>query len=196
MPAAVSDQRGAAEGRLCLEILNMTMSALDRLAEIQRLATLPAMEYDPVRKAKAKQLGLRMNMLDAEVKKMRLQQGVERAGAKESPTWEPNQSLWAKPVAGDELLTDLIGAIRRYVMLDQAAALIVALWILFTWVFEHIAETNPYLRIVSPAPECGKSTLLKIIKLLARSGWLVSNHRKFIHSHDATRTPVATARRR
>jgi hypothetical protein len=45
---------------------------------------------------------------------------------------------------------------------------------LFTWVFEHFAETNPYLRIISPAPECGKSTLLKVIKLLARGGWLVS----------------------
>ena len=48
------------------------------------------------------------------------------------------------------------------------------LWILFTWVFEYIAETNPYLRIISPAPECGKSTLLKVIKFLARGGWLVS----------------------
>jgi hypothetical protein len=60
-------------------------------------------------------------------------------------------------------------------MLDQAAALTVALWVLFTWVFEQMAETNPYLRIISPTPECGKSTLLKVIQLLSRRGWLVSN---------------------
>ncbi len=73
-----------------------------------------------------------------------------------------------------ELLAELVAAIRRFVMLDQTDALTVGLWILFTWVFEHIAETNPYLRIVSPTPECGKSTLLKVIKSLARGGWLVA----------------------
>ena len=72
------------------------------------------------------------------------------------------------------MLTELIEAIRRFVLLDQTAALIVALWILFTWVFDHVAESNPYLRIISPTPECGKSTLLKVIKRLCRGGWLVA----------------------
>jgi hypothetical protein len=49
----------------------MTMNALDRLAEIQQLATFPAVEYDVVRRETAKRLGVRLTTLDEEVLKLR-----------------------------------------------------------------------------------------------------------------------------
>ena len=64
-------------------------------------------------------------------------------------------------------------AIRRFVMIDEADCIIVALWILFTWEFEYAAETNPFLRIISATPGCGKSTLFEVLQRLARSAWLV-----------------------
>jgi hypothetical protein len=51
------------------------MTQLDRLAEIQRLATLPAVEYDALRKEMAKRLGIRLSTLDEEVLKLRPRKG-------------------------------------------------------------------------------------------------------------------------
>jgi hypothetical protein len=54
----------------------------------------------------------------------------------------------------------------------------VALWILFTWIFDRCADTNPFLRIISPEPNCGKSTLLDVLEHLTRAGWLISSSTK------------------
>ena len=42
------------------------------------------------------------------------------------------------------------------------------------WEFECGAETNPFLRVISATPGCGKSTLFKVLQRLARSAWLVA----------------------
>jgi hypothetical protein len=70
-------------------------------------------------------------------------------------------------------MAEMVGAIQRFVMIEGDDALIVSLWILFTWGFEAGAETNPFLRIISATPGCGKSTLFKVLQRLARSAWLV-----------------------
>src|SRR5215469_15100278 len=103
----------------------MTMSVLDRLAEIQQLAVLPAVEYDIVRRETAKRMGIRPSTLDTEVAKEPPHRRAEPLRAQGSPTWEPQKNLWAQAVAGDELFADLIAAIQRYVMLDSSAALTV-----------------------------------------------------------------------
>jgi hypothetical protein len=139
--------------------------------DVERLAALPPLEYDKLRKSEAKRLGVRVDTIDAEVAKARKQNEAGHL-RQEAPQWAPAPQVWDQQVKGAELLAELAAAIQRFVMLDQTDALIVGLWILFTWLFEHIAETNPYLRIVSPTPECGKSTLLKVIKSLARGGCL------------------------
>jgi len=142
--------------------------------EVERLAKLSTLEYDQIRKTEAKRLGVRVDTLDKEVNKARKQHEADYPEPKLPPQWAPASQKCSEPVEGTKLIGELVAAIRRFVLMSETAALIAALWILFTWVFEHAAETNPYLRIVSPAPECGKSTLLKVIKFLARIGWLVS----------------------
>jgi len=155
-------------------------------AKIERLADLSSVEYDHQRKAAAKELGIQLKTLDAERRERRRKQ-LERLDDSKTPTgsdkavatvvhpeWAPASAIHPEPVDGQQLLDELISAIQRFVMLARSGASVIALWILFTWVFQHYAETNPYLRISSPAPECGKSTLLKVVKTLARSGWLVS----------------------
>ena len=164
----------AEAGRLIRDFYGTCASREMPAEAVVRLAAMDSMQYDRVRKAEAKRLAVRPATLDAEVAMLKKQHQAQAPAAKESPQWSPAPKVWDTPVDGAALLTELIEAIRRFVLLDQTAALIVALWILFTWVFEQIAETNPYLRFISPAPECGKSTLLKVIKRLARGGWLVS----------------------
>ena len=66
----------------------------------------------------------------------------------------------------------MISTTLRIVRMSQQDALM-ALYELFTWFFEDWGETNPFLRVISPAPGCGKSTLLKVMSRLCRSSWLV-----------------------
>lgn len=143
-------------------------------AEIARIASIA----DPLSRAREiKTYAKAQNVPVAAVKE------ALRQAAKLHPTAEPQAKApqWAAPVAvhdqpvsGVELLTDLRTAISQFVLIEATSNLIIALWVLFTWVFEQVAETNPYLRVVSPAPECGKSTLLKVISRLCRSGFLRS----------------------
>jgi putative DNA primase/helicase len=142
----------------------------DEVARLRNLCAANPLAYETERRAAAERLDIRVSVLDRIVKAA----APAPAAGKTATTWPPPLAIAAEPVEGQALLVELISAIRRFVMLDASAALIAALWILFTWTFERIAETNPYLRIVSPTPECGKSTLLKVLRFLCRGGWLIS----------------------
>jgi len=109
------------------------------------------------------------------------QLGRQKANDRKSdcaPAWEPLESTCQQPVDGHLLLQEVRDAIRKFVRLEETEAVVVALWILFTWVFERAAETNPFLRIVAATKSCGKSTLLKVLLHLTRSGWLVASTTK------------------
>jgi hypothetical protein len=98
--------------------------------------------------------------------------------ASSTPVWAPLASTCQQPVTGCELFCDIRDAIRKFVRLEENQATVIALWILFTWVFEVVAETNPFLRVISPKPKCGKSTLLKVLRYLTRAGWLIASATK------------------
>jgi hypothetical protein len=83
-----------------------------------------------------------------------------------APTWSPLASTCQQPVDGYILLLDLRNAIQKFIRLTEDQAIVLALWVLFTWVFERCAEYNPFIRIISSDPNCGKSTLLRILNLL------------------------------
>lgn len=60
------------------------------------------------------------------------------------------------------LLDQTAAAVRRHVVMPPAAADITALWIGHTYVYAEFDHT-PRLGISSPAPQCGKSTLLDLL---------------------------------
>ncbi|MCT9812290.1 DUF3631 domain-containing protein [Acidovorax sp. Be4] len=64
-----------------------------------------------------------------------------------------------------ELMRDLIGAIKTYVVISDHAALAVALWAINTWCYEQFARC-PLLLINAPERECGKTQLLKVVEML------------------------------
>jgi hypothetical protein len=53
--------------------------------------------------------------------------------------------------------------------LPVGAALLLALFILITWTFE-LFDTCPYVSVESPVPECGKSTVLRLINAVCARG--------------------------
>jgi hypothetical protein len=58
----------------------MTDPGMDRATEIERLAALEPIDYEVVRRAEAKRLGMRPGILDQEVAKTRRALGLESNG--------------------------------------------------------------------------------------------------------------------
>jgi putative DNA primase/helicase len=81
---------------------------------------------------------------------------------------------WDTPVDGSTLLQEILDLITQYVVLPQASALAVALWILHTYVYD-LFYVSPRLHITSPEKRCGKSYLVTLIALLAHRAVTISN---------------------
>jgi hypothetical protein len=70
-----------------------------------------------------------------------------------------------------DLLDRVCAFVRRYVVLSDAQADAVALWVLHTHAFAA-AETTPYLEISSAEKQSGKTRLLETLELLVANPWL------------------------
>jgi 5S rRNA maturation endonuclease (ribonuclease M5) len=69
----------------------------------------------------------------------------------------------ARPLA--EILADIEGYVRRFVVLSDAQAVAVTLWIVHVFAFAA-ASTTIYLIITSATMRCGKSRLLEVLEAL------------------------------
>jgi hypothetical protein len=94
----------------------------------------------------------------------------------EPVTPEPNGPEVDRPhgddlVSAAELLARVERVLRAYIILpDDAARDALTLYVLHTWAF-RAAYATPYLLIVSPEKQSGKSRLLEVLQLLVRSPW-------------------------
>jgi putative DNA primase/helicase len=130
-------------------------------AAIDRLAALSPLEYDLVRKAEAKTLGVRPGTLDAVVKNAR------KGNDNDLPFVEVDP--WPEPIDPAMLLTDIAATVRRFVVCNEEVAHAVALWISLTW-FIDVVQVAPLAVITAPAKRCGKSILLSLLgKLVVRA---------------------------
>jgi hypothetical protein len=149
--AALADKYIARDGgppKLSPEI----ESKLDELADLHPLV------YEAERKDAAKDMGVRADALDKEVDRRREDRAI-------LPFLE-NEEPWPEPVDGSELLGGLTEAIARYVDMPRSAMRACSLWALFTHVHDAF-YISPILGITSPAPQCGKTTLLAVLQGLS-----------------------------
>jgi hypothetical protein len=76
-----------------------------------------------------------------------------------------------------ELLETCRAWIRRYIVVSEEQAVIMAAWLLHTYAFDA-AETTPYIHITAPERACGKSLLMETLEALAaapiRSGGMTA----------------------
>jgi hypothetical protein len=70
------------------------------------------------------------------------------------------------------LLDELVVFPRRYVVMSEAQARAVALWIVHTHAFDA-ADASPYLAVTSPEKRSGKSRLFEVLELLVANPWKV-----------------------
>jgi len=92
----------------------------------------------------------------------------DRAGIRAAPV------PWSQPANADELLNDLTQVFAQYLVLPPGAAEAIALWVLFTHAFEAF-DVSPRLALLSPLPECGKTTLLTLLSHLVLKALVASN---------------------
>jgi hypothetical protein len=124
------------------------------------LAKTQGLDYARQRKAAAEELGVTAKAIDDEVK-------TRREDAKVAPLYghwivEP----WPEPADGDSLLRDIIRRIKRHVVITDSGALVIALWVMVSWVHDDVAVHSPILNINSVEPESGKSTVMDLIAFL------------------------------
>lgn len=112
--------------------------ALPLSPEMQAVAEL--LKLDPIaraqaKKAKAKEFGISLKAIDEALVSLQPKK-LPQDEAGEVPSWPELTSPCEQPVDGKDLTNDLRSAIRTFVCLTDEQAIVVALWIIFTWVFD------------------------------------------------------------
>ena len=126
---------------------------------IARLAALPELEYEQVRKAEAKRLDIRTAVLDKLVRHER--SGNEGDHLQGRPIEWNEPEPWPELADGEALLTYVTELIRRYVDLPDAKADAVTLWIVHTFLHRRL-DLSTILILKSATKRCGKTLLMEI----------------------------------
>ena len=148
----------------------MTSTSTETIEEtIARLAALSPLEYETVRTEQAKFLGWRTTVLDAEVKKAQSVGEVEETNLP-FPIVEP----YPEPIDPAQLLDEVSGNIRKYIVLDLEQADAAALWIAQTWFIQYI-DLAALAIINAPEKACGKTQFLTVIGYMSNRPLPASN---------------------
>ena len=88
-----------------------------------------------------------------------------------APEWTPRAAVISETPHTGEILDDLVAFIRRYVVVSDEQATVIALWVVHTHAF-GAAENTPYLNVTSATKQAGKTRLLEVLELVVRMPWL------------------------
>jgi len=136
---------------------------------VSRLAVMPPLEYEKIRKDEARNLEIRIGVLDQEVEKLRDYNEGEIKG-----DIFTHVKPWDQPIDAAELLDQINGLIKRFIICAPETSQAATLWIAFTWVIDH-AQVAPIANITAPEMRCGKSQLLSVIAYMAKKPVSASN---------------------
>lgn len=126
---------------------------------VGQLVKLSKLDYDRKRKEVAKQLRVRVEILDKQV-------AVQRKGEDDSLLTFKEVTPWEGDLDPSQLLSDITDAVKRFVVCSDETAQAVALWIVMTW-FIDVIQVAPLAIITAPEKRCGKTVLLSLIGKLA-----------------------------
>jgi len=153
------------------EISGETSIGGDDDATITRLAALPLMEYERVRKSEADKLGMRAAMLDRVVARL---QPRDTIGLQGTPVKLTDVDPWHEPLNGAVVLDAIAETFSRYVVLPDGASDVLALWVVHAHCYK-LFQHSPRLNISSPEKGCGKSTLRDVVALFVPRPVLTEN---------------------
>jgi hypothetical protein len=175
MQTPVSRTGGAPQGRVRLEI---SMTLVEKMAEIERLAGLTEVEYELERKKAAELLGMRVGALDAAIAKKRAKAQAQETGEASASLAPAPPSPWSEEVDGSVLLEEIYLFIGRFVAGTPNVLVALTLWVVFTYLLD-IVEINPRLAITSPTKRCGKTLVLSLYIVAAGLPTAANRQRQF-----------------
>lgn len=126
---------------------------------ILELATMPVIEYERCREAKAEELGIRVSVLDKLVESKRPKEEPKSVSIVDEV--EP----WETPVSGADLIREVLGTIHRFCVLPDYSDIVMAFWVLHAHAHDA-ADISPILAFTSPEKRCGKSTALNVVSVM------------------------------
>jgi len=120
------------------------------------LATIPSLEFEMLRKPLADEAGIRPTALDKLRAVKPVNDSMQGKGLNlEDPEPSP------VPQEGAQLLDDVAGQIRRFLIADESSIVGMTLWIAWAYIVD-IAPVSPNVVYSSPLRACGKSTGLDV----------------------------------
>ena len=137
--------------------------------EINRLAQLNAFDYDRERAKVAKQLGIREKTLDLEVEKRR-----EELKVQAELSFIRDIEPYPNAVDGGELLDEITATIRKYMVMRDGEAAVVALYVLYSHVYTRFSFA-PRLLIKSVTKGSGKTRLCTFLSYMLNRACPTSN---------------------
>ncbi len=140
---------------------------------IAKLAQMPKIVYDRLRKQTAKELGIQIKTLDGLVKESRVKTNAS-ASAQNGLILFKEPKPWNEPIDLGELLTELTDVFNRFAVLPEHSDIAMALWVCFSWCIDA-ANTAPILAISSLEKRCGKTKILSLLNLLVKRPLSTSN---------------------
>ena len=141
--------------------------------DIARLAKLPPLEYDRVRRAEAKRLGLRVRTLDDEVERVRILEDDAAANDVPLKQLEP----WPEPILDAPALFDEVhDRFLLFLHLPPGAAVVLTMWPGHANAINAFTQ-SPRLNLTSRHAGCGKSTTLEILATFCPHVLLTNNMR-------------------
>jgi putative DNA primase/helicase len=126
--------------------------------KLEDACRLDRAEYLRRRQELASELRIPVGLLDEERKKAEKGKG----NGDDTPQFLADPVLWPEPVDGAELLDEIVIAAKKHLVLPKGAAEALALWVVFSHAHDSF-NISPVLAATSPAPECGKTTLLTFL---------------------------------
>ena len=147
----------------------MTDNDADGDKLIYELSKLTEVAYQRRRKDAARELGVKVEVLDKIIRQARTQ---AKEDASALPHWKVEPA--AEAVNGAALLDSIRKTFCRYIVLPKGADTALALWVLHAWTF-NAGDISPFMVLVSPTKRCGKTSVLIILCYLTPRSELASN---------------------
>jgi putative DNA primase/helicase len=126
------------------------------------LSKLSPIQYDRERRARADELGIRVETLDSQVVGLRAP-----ARSADSGLIFEDPEPWANAIDRAGLLDQIRGELERYLVMPPHASTAIALWALHTWCLDAF-PISPMLHIRSPQERCGKTNLMIVLREIVR----------------------------
>jgi hypothetical protein len=114
--------------------------------------------------------------LREELSRLAVELAHEVAGHRLTPDPKPQSVTeevepWPVTVSTEAVLASVTSLLERYIVLPPHEVAALALWVLHTFVTD-VTDYTPYIWVHSPVRECGKSTLLEILRHVANRAQL------------------------